>query len=144
MTLRSAISSGESSHDPPSRGSSTVCDAGDDTYSGRDVAVSDYGDFCREQRQSKRMARLSWHECPSPGCQFGGNPVKVPPGGKCLHCGWQAPGKEGDNPGGAHRHTSIAQPKRDTCKTCGKKFKTEQGRAMHEREVHGAKVQAQE
>jgi len=58
---------------------------------------SDYGDFCREQREFKQRRRTQWIECSSPGCQFGGNPVKVAPGEKCRHCGVRVSGERGSD-----------------------------------------------
>lgn len=58
-------------------------------------AVGDVGDYWRENREFKRKMRSFWYECPN--CDFGGNPPKVAPGFKCHHCGWQAPGKQGDD-----------------------------------------------
>jgi hypothetical protein len=59
--------------------------------------MGDIGDYWSEAREYRRDARSMWIECSSPGCQFGGNPVKVAPGRKCHHCGEIAPGERGSD-----------------------------------------------
>lgn len=91
--------------------------------------MSDYGDFCREQREFKRATRSQWVECNSPGCQFGGNPIKVAPGEACRHCGVIAPSRRGSD-------VAYAQLSLRTCRMCGKVLGNEQGRVQHERDKH--------
>lgn len=112
--------------------------------------MGDIGDYWNEHKAFKRAARSQWVECSSPGCQFGGNPVKVPPGAKCRHCGVLAPGCVGEDVRFARRDEADreaeqiheeAERKRKlllrTCRACGRKFTSEQGRADHERNKHG-------
>ena len=111
--------------------------------------MGDMIDQFREAREFKRAARRHWHECPSPGCQFGGNPVKVPPGGNCRHCNWQAPGEKGSDRAAAEHEMWEAEWRKikaeakaaekksaRTCRFCSRHFNTPQGRASHERDVH--------
>lgn len=58
--------------------------------------MSDYGDFCREQRQERQSLRMHWHECPHCAVRFGTGTL-VAPGKTCRHDGWKAPGKKGDD-----------------------------------------------
>lgn len=114
--------------------------------------MGDMGDYWREARDYRRAARSQWHECPSAGCQFGGNPVKVAPGGRCRHCGWIAPGQRGEDARYARKRVAeIAadQDRRDrdraltmskrTCKLCGKRLATIPGCEQHMRDKHGSK-----
>lgn len=113
--------------------------------------MGDVGDYWNAHRDFKRAARSQWVECDSPGCQFGGNPVKVAPGYACRHCGVVAPGERGSDV----RHARQDEVRREmdaekaeqrrrhrqrlrTCRTCGKMLGNEQGRVMHERDKHGA------
>jgi ferredoxin len=75
------------------------------------------GDLYRELREFKRDMRTAWHECPSSGCQFGGNPVKVAPGCKCRHCGWRAPGKIGDDKAAAYKLEAERHEREQRAKT---------------------------
>lgn len=112
--------------------------------------MGDVGDYWNEARAFKRDARRLWLECPSPGCQFGGNPVKVAPGDKCRHCGWRAPGARGSD----SRYARAQERKRflveedaterrwkkdegRTCAVCGKRLKSSTARQQHERDKHG-------
>lgn len=58
--------------------------------------MSEYGDFCREQRQWKQSLRMHWHECPNCAVRFGTG-TSVAPGTKCRNCDWVAPGERGDD-----------------------------------------------
>ena len=111
--------------------------------------MGDVGDYWNEHRDFKRAARRYWHECPSASCQFGGNPVKVPPGGKCRHCGWKAPGERGSDKANAEHdlweaefekikaeQKTAAKREARTCQWCKRTLGTPQGRAEHERAVH--------
>ena len=113
--------------------------------------MGDMGDMWREQREFKRSMRRVWTECSSPGCQFGGNPVKVAPGETCRHCGVRAPGSVGEDIQYARQdeqrraeEAATAERKRKhrlalrTCPKCGKMLKNEQGRVNHDRDFHGA------
>lgn len=113
--------------------------------------MGDVGDYWNEHREFKRAARSLWVECSSPGCQFGGSPVKVPPGEPCRHCGVVAPGVRGSD----RKHARVDartramneekeaeqrahKLKTKTCRSCGKVFKNERARVDHERDKHGA------
>lgn len=111
--------------------------------------MGDVGDYWNEHRSFKRAQRAYWVECPSASCQFGGNPVKVPPGGNCRHCGWKATGERGSDTRKAdhdlweaeHRRIEAEQKKeakrlQRTCRWCKRLFNTSGGRADHERSVH--------
>jgi len=111
--------------------------------------MGDVGDYWNEHREFKRAARSTWHECTSPGCQFGGNPVKVTPGDKCRHCGVRAPGQRGSDiqfarDDEAQRATKeamrlenvAANLKARTCRTCGKVLGNKRGRIDHEKMKH--------
>jgi hypothetical protein len=115
-----------------------------------------YEDFVREeatQCEFKRYARTQWHECPSVGCQFGGNPVKVPPGGNCRHCGWTAPGERGADTKAAARMQSArwereaadeaqraARRAKRTCDLCGKLFINAKAMGHHRTMKHARKL----
>lgn len=114
--------------------------------------MSEYGEFCRDMRQFKRDRRSNWHECTSPGCQFGGNPVKVAPGRPCRHCGVTAPGERGRDVDLArslaeHREEQAAEAAAEkrsrrelrTCPHCGKICKSRDGREHHVRMKHGGR-----
>lgn len=111
--------------------------------------MGDVGDYWNAHRDFKRAARSQWVECSSPGCQFGGNPVKVAPGSKCRHCGIRAPGKMGadmkfarDDEVSRHMRLEAEEAERNrrlalrTCNTCGKVLASEQGRREHEHAKH--------
>jgi len=114
--------------------------------------MGDVGDYWNEHRDFKRAARSMWHECTSPGCQFGGNPVKVAPGSKCRHCGVRAPGQRGSDV--LHAREIAAQHIIDKAKnanrkaeklalrTChfGKIFKSENAMRDHKRDKHAVAV----
>jgi hypothetical protein len=112
--------------------------------------MGDIGDYWSEAREYRRDARSMWIECSSPGCQFGGNPVKVAPGRKCHHCGEIAPGERGSDTRYARRQEQsrfLTEAEREeeqkkliqkrTCTQCGKRLRSKQGRLDHERDVHG-------
>lgn len=113
--------------------------------------MSDMGDDFRAMREFKRDARQLWVECPSPGCDFGGNPVKVAPGSKCRHCGWMAPGERGSDVALARQkekerwraeeaaadRKARTQAER-TCPQCGKNLRTKAGMLQHVKDKHGA------
>lgn len=113
--------------------------------------MGDVGDYWNEHREFKRAARSQWVACSSPGCQFGGNPVKVAPGSKCRHCGVRAPGQPGSDVRYARQdeiqremdaekaaERKAHKLKTRTCRLCGKVLGNEQGRVNHERDKHGA------
>lgn len=113
--------------------------------------MGDVGDYWNAARSFKRDARSTWNECPSQGCQFGGNPVKVAPGSKCRHCGWQSPGNRGSDveharAREAHRsyreaeeaERKSARQATHTCQICRKAFGSVQARTSHERDKHTA------
>ena len=52
-------------------------------------------DLWRDARAFKRDMRANWHDCPN--CVYGDNARKVAPGCTCWECGWEAPGRKGDD-----------------------------------------------
>lgn len=111
--------------------------------------MGDIGDYWNEHRAFKRATRSQWIEYSSPGCQFGGNPVKVAPGETCRHCGVVASGQRGSDVTHARRKTEYDADRETrkeedrkrrlalrTCRTCSKIFGNEQSRVQHERDKH--------
>lgn len=101
--------------------------------------MSDYGDFCREQRQYKQDLRLKWIECPHCRIEFGTG-TKVAPGTLCLrHPEWRAPGERGSDrrfarEQGAARSTQKPASRKSPCPKCGRHFV---GLADHMKAKHG-------
>ena len=64
--------------------------------------MSDYGEFCKEQREHKQALRRHWHECPHCKEKFGTGTLTAPGHGckhskKPWHPKWKAPGDQGDD-----------------------------------------------
>jgi len=91
---------------------------------------------------------MHWHECPFCAIRYGTG-TSVAPGRTCRNCGWEAPGKSGED------QRAVAKMERDdvfkeierqakkrraqvlhTCRVCGKRLKNEHGRVQHERQAH--------
>ena len=117
--------------------------------------MGDLGDYWRDARAFRRAARTQWAECPSAGCQFGGNPVKVAPGENCRHCGWTAPGARGSDVAHARQDEQkrfaeeaaadadrTARREKLTCPKCGKKFPSTGAVAGHLAHFHSAEGKA--
>ena len=109
--------------------------------------MSDYGDFCREQRQSKQRLRAHWHECPTCAISFGTG-TSVAPGGNCRNCGWRAPGDRGDDARAAKRLDDVRskskideRKKKEArfkfcCPYCDRKLKNPSARGQHVQSSH--------
>lgn len=115
--------------------------------------MSDMVEMYREQREFTRDRRAHWHECPSEGCQFGGNPVKVAPAGKCRHCGWIAPGERGSDIAAARntakeredQHAAeladkAARQADRTCEFCKRVFPHARAMRQHRAMYHAKRV----
>ena len=109
--------------------------------------MSDYGDFCREQRIERQERRRFWHECPTCKISYGTG-TSVAPGGNCRNCGWKAPGSPGDDRRSveAMKRKQVAQKiakqkARERyfeyeCPYCDRKFKNPFNRGQHVKKVH--------
>lgn len=101
--------------------------------------MSDYGDFCREQREWRRARRDHWHGCPHCAETFGEAKL-IPPGGTCPHHGWKAPGQPGDDVRAARDAEKAAEngpPRKPKnrgewqCPYCEMSFKRKVDRGRH-------------
>lgn len=113
--------------------------------------MSDYGDFCREQRQARSRLRFHWHECPHCAVLFGTG-TSVAPGRTCRrHPDWRAPGEVGDDERAAHMADEDAERVRINkvkqraikeasfnypCPYCARRFQTPLGRGKHVQSKH--------
>lgn len=103
--------------------------------------MSSYGDFCREQRKARQRVRLFWHECPTCAISFGTG-TSVAPGGKCRNCGWNAPGKPGDDLRAADKSDQDEWQRKPKhrgkweCPYCDMTFATKAARGAHVSKVH--------
>ena len=96
--------------------------------------MGDVGDYWREHKEYKRKERSRWHECPHCAVAFGGNGTLTPPGQKCRNCDWVAPSAEGNGLTGINY---VPKPKKKyKCASCGRRFRTPEGRSQHEHDVH--------
>jgi len=111
--------------------------------------MGDVGEYWRDAREYRRARRVHWHECLSPGCQFGGNPVKVPPGEPCRHCGVVAPGARGEDKRKADVSIEITAKQQEraerrrreslqrrTCTLCAKVLFSAEAVRSHMRDKH--------
>lgn len=105
--------------------------------------MSDYGDFCRDQRQSRQRLRMHWHECPTCAVAFGTG-TSVAPGRKCRNCGWTAPGEKGDDQRAADdfdKQKEWSKKPRNRgpwgCPYCDMSFGSAKARMAHVTKKHG-------